>query len=425
MNIIEIIEKKKNGQVLSKDELKYAVMEYVNGNIPDYQMSALLMAIVIRGMEEQEIVDLTDVMIDSGDRLDLSAIKGTKVDKHSTGGIGDKTTLAVLPLVASCGVKCAKMSGRGLGITGGTIDKLESIPGFQTKLTFSEFIQEVNQIGMALTSQTGNLCPADKKIYALRDVTGTTESIPLIASSIMSKKIASGADKIVIDVKVGHGALMKTLEDARKLAHTMIHIGKKYQKDTICILSNMEQPLGFAIGNRLEVEEAISFLKGEPSAPDFQELVLALATYMVHLGLDIPISEAEKKVKENLQNGRGYQKFLEFVSAQHGTLPQTNHLPERKIYAKTSGYIQQVHADQLGSIVKELGGGRERVEDQIDYEVGIILNKKRGDFVREGELLMTVYENQKKLEEQTYLNCFSIAPQEGSKQPIIYEMMVS
>lgn len=425
MNMIAIIEKKKNGQVLSKEEMNYAVMEYVNGNIPDYQMSALLMAIVIRGMEEQEIVDLTDIMIHSGDRLDLSGIEGVKVDKHSTGGIGDKTTLAVLPLVASCGVKCAKMSGRGLGITGGTIDKLESIPGFQTKLTFSDFMKEVNEIGMALTSQTGNLCPADKKIYALRDVTGTTESIPLIASSIMSKKIASGADKIVIDVKVGNGALMKTIEDARKLAHTMIHIGKNYQRNTICILSNMEQPLGLAIGNRLEVEEAVSFLKGEPVANDFQELVLTLATHMVHLGLNISIPEAEQKVRENLQNGQGYQKFLDFVTAQHGTLPQTDHLPERNICATTSGYIQQVHADQLGSIVKELGGGRERVGDQIDYEVGIILNKKVGDYVREGEVLMKVYENKKKLEEQTYLNCFEIASQLVESKPIIYEMIAS
>ena len=423
MNMIAIIEKKKNGQVLSKDEIKEAVMGYVEGSIPDYQMSALLMAIVLKGMNEQEIVDLTDIMIHSGDMLDLSAIAGTKVDKHSTGGIGDKTTLAVLPLVASCGVKCAKMSGRGLGITGGTIDKLESIPGFQTKLTFSDFVNEVNQIGMALTSQTGNLCPADKKIYALRDVTGTTESIPLIASSIMSKKIASGADKIVIDVKVGSGALMKTLEDAKNLAHTMIQIGKKYQKEVICLLTDMEQPLGYAIGNRLEVEEAIKFLKGEEVSKDFYELVLTIATYMVHLGQSIPMEEAKEQVLENLKNGQGYQKFLEFVHAQHGTLYQKERISHKNICATSTGYIRQIHADQLGSIVKELGGGRERVEDQIDYEVGVVLNKKVGDFVQLGEVLMTVDENKKTIDEQRYLNCFEISLEEVETRPIIYEVI--
>lgn len=423
MNMINIIEKKKNKERLTKEELTYAVMGYVNEQIPDYQMSSLLMAIVLNGMTQEEILDLTDIMIKSGDQLDLSSIEGVKVDKHSTGGIGDKTTIAVLPLVASAKVKCAKMSGRGLGFTGGTIDKLESIPGFQTKLEFSQFMKEVNTIGLALMSQTGNLCPADKKIYALRDVTATTESIPLIASSIMSKKIASGADKIVIDVKVGNGALMKTLEDAKLLAKTMIEIGKHYQKEVVCLLTNMEQPLGYTIGNRLEVEEAIALLKGEKSDSDFKELVISLATYMVHLGRNIDINQAHEEVVKQLDTKAGFHKLLEFIEMQGGRNFSNEHLKAREIYAPISGYIKKIYAEKLGTLVKEIGGGRENLQDQIDYEVGVDLNKKVGDFIQAGELLLTVYENKKIKKEEEYLACFEITEEKVEPLPLIYEII--
>lgn len=423
MNMINIIEKKKNKERLTKEELTYAVMGYVNEQIPDYQMSSLLMAIVLNGMTQEEILDLTDIMIKSGDQLDLSSIEGVKVDKHSTGGIGDKTTIAVLPLVASAKVKCAKMSGRGLGFTGGTIDKLESIPGFQTKLEFSQFMKEVNTIGLALMSQTGNLCPADKKIYALRDVTATTESIPLIASSIMSKKIASGADKIVIDVKVGNGALMKTLEDAKLLAKTMIEIGKHYQKEVVCLLTNMEQPLGYTIGNRLEVEEAIALLKGENSDSDFKELVISLATYMVHLGRNIDINQAHEEVVKQLDTKAGFHKLLEFIEMQGGRNFSNEHLKAREIYAPISGYIKKIYAEKLGTLVKEIGGGRENLQDQIDYEVGVVLNKKVGDFIQAGELLLTVYENKKIKKEEEYLACFEITEEKVEPLPLIYEII--
>ena len=423
MNMINIIEKKKNKERLTKEELTYAVMGYVNEQIPDYQMSSLLMAIVLNGMTQEEILDLTDIMIKSGDQLDLSSIEGVKVDKHSTGGIGDKTTIAVLPLVASAKVKCAKMSGRGLGFTGGTIDKLESIPGFQTKLEFSQFMKEVNTIGLALMSQTGNLCPADKKIYALRDVTATTESIPLITSSIMSKKIASGADKIVIDVKVGNGALMKTLEDAKLLAKTMIEIGKHYQKEVVCLLTNMEQPLGYTIGNRLEVEEAIALLKGEKSDSDFKELVISLATYMVHLGCNIDINQAHEEVVKQLDTKAGFHKLLEFIEMQGGRNFSNEHLKAREIYAPISGYIKKIYAEKLGTLVKEIGGGRENLQDQIDYEVGVVLNKKVGDFIQAGELLLTVYENKKIKKEEEYLACFEITEEKVEPLPLIYEII--
>ena len=423
MNMINIIEKKKNKERLTKEELAYAVMGYVNEQIPDYQMSSLLMAIVLNGMTQEEILDLTDIMIKSGDQLDLSSIEGVKVDKHSTGGIGDKTTSAVLPLVASAKVKCAKLSGRGLGFTGGTIDKLESIPGFQTKLEFSQFMKEVNTIGLALMSQTGNLCPADKKIYALRDVTATTESIPLIASSIMSKKIASGADKIVIDVKVGNGALMKTLEDAKLLAKTMIEIGKHYQKEVVCLLTNMEQPLGYTIGNRLEVEEAIALLKGEKSDSDFKKLVISLATYMVHLGRNIDINQAHEEVVKQLDTKAGFHKLLEFIEMQGGRNFSNEHLKAREIYAPISGYIKKIYAEKLGTLVKEIGGGRENLQDQIDYEVGVVLNKKVGDFIQAGELLLTVYENKKIKKEEEYLACFEITEEKVEPLPLIYEII--
>ena len=310
MNIVEIINKKRLKQALTENEIKYVVKGYVDGLIKDYQMSSLLMAICLNGMNESEVFALTEAMLHSGDILDLSEIEGKKIDKHSTGGVGDKTTLILGPLVSSLGVNIAKMSGRGLGHTGGTIDKLESIPGFSTNMSFERFQNQVNDIHFALVGQMGNLVPADKKIYALRDVTGTVESIPLIASSIMSKKLASGADKIVIDVKVGEGALAKTLEEARTLATLRVKIGKQANKEVICVLSNMDEPLGTHIGNALEVQEAIEFLKGNYQK-DVYNLVITLGTLMVQLGLDVEEDAAKKMLEKNIKNGQAYQKFLE------------------------------------------------------------------------------------------------------------------
>ena len=319
MNIIEIIEKKKNREILTYEEIEYAVMGYVNKEIEDYQMSSLLMAIVLNGMTNQETFDLTDVMLNSGEKIDLSDIEGIIVDKHSTGGVGDKTTLILAPLVTSMGIKIAKMSGRGLGHTGGTIDKLESIEGFKVNLTDKEFIEQVNKVGCSVISQTKNIVPADKKLYALRDVTGTVDSIPLIASSIMSKKLASGADIIVIDVKVGNGALMKTIDSATKLANLMIKIGKKYDKEVVCVLSNMEEPLGKNIGNGLEVIESIETLKGK-GPKDLTTLVLTLSSILVSLSFNISEEEARLKLIENIKNGKALEKFNEFVKAQGGNI---------------------------------------------------------------------------------------------------------
>lgn len=342
MTILNIIDKKRLNQELTYEEIKYVVDHYLTGDIKDYQMSAFLMAIVINGMTERETIDLTDVMINSGETIDLSVISGHKVDKHSTGGVGDKTTLVLAPLVASCGVKVAKMSGRGLGNTGGTIDKLEAIKGFNVNLNSEAFVNQVNNIGVAITSQTGNLVPADKKIYALRDVTGTVSSIPLIASSIMSKKIAGGADKMVIDVKVGNGAFMKSIEEARSLANLMIKIGKEYNKDTVCVLSDMDKPLGETIGNGLEVIEAMQLLKGKGSL-ELKELVVTLGTIMVSLGKQVDFMQAREEVINNLNNGQAYQKFVEMVTSQGGDINQIDF--SSKTYSITSnqeGYLNMI-----------------------------------------------------------------------------------
>ena len=400
MNIIDIIEKKKKSDELSYEELQYVVMGYVEGKIPDYQMSALLMAITLKGMSKIEIFHLTDIMIQSGETLDLSGIEGYKVDKHSTGGVGDKTTLAVLPIVASCGVKCAKMSGKGLGFTGGTIDKLESIPGFQTNLEFDQFIDQVNSIGLALMSQTGNLCPADKKIYALRDVTGTTDSIPLIASSIISKKIASGANKIVLDVTCGFGAFMKNINDARELSKTMIEIGNLANRETVCVITNMNEPLGFAVGNSLEIIEAIEFLQGK-MPEDLKQVVLELGAYMVKLaGKGSNIEENKKMLLENIQNGKAYNKFIELVQNQGGDIEYVKDVTKfekakiiQEVISTTEGYVQEINAEEIGKLSCDLGAGRKTKKDKIDLQVGIILNKKIGDFVNRGEKLATIYAN--------------------------------
>ena len=423
MNMIDIIVKKKNKEILSKEELGFAVEGYVKGEIPDYQMSSLLMAIVINGMEEQEIFDLTDIMIKSGATIDLSGIEGTVVDKHSTGGVGDKTTLVLAPLVASLNVKVAKMSGRGLGHTGGTIDKLESINGYRINLTDEEFINQVNDIGVSFIGSSKNIAPADKKIYALRDVTGTTESIPLIASSIMSKKIASGADVIVIDVKVGNGALMKNEEDARKLAEIMIKIGKNFNKKVVCVLTNMEEPLGKAIGNGLEVIESIETLKNNGPS-DLTQLVLTLGSIMVEESLNISNNEAMELVKNNLENGKGYQKFKQMVEAQGGNVEEIA-TANRIVSVKSSidGVINSIDTYRLGELVKNLKAGRTTLDDEIDYGTGFVLNKKVGDLVLFNEELLKVYTNGEDIKIDDLIDCFEIRDIMPNKKELIIDII--
>lgn len=393
MNIIEIIEKKKNSEVLTKDELKFAFYGYLEDKIPDYQMSSLLMAICLKGMNTEETFALTDLFLHSGDVLDLSSLKGPKADKHSTGGVGDKTTMIIGPMVASCGVMVPKMSGRGLGHTGGTIDKLESIPSFRTNLTEEEFIAQVEDIGFAVTAQTKNLTPLDKKIYALRDVTGTTESIPLIASSIMSKKIAGGADCIVIDVKVGKGALIKTMPDAVKLSQLMEAIGAFYQRKVRTVITPMDTPLGRCVGNRLEVLEAIDLLNGKGDE-NLRNLCIQLASHMVSMAKEIDYDEAKKEVLESLEDGRAYQKFLEFVKKQGGKLESLSIDAKKwEIHSSQDGVIEAIDALQIGELAVSLGAGRLNKGDVIDPCAGIVLNCKVGDSVSKGDILATLYSN--------------------------------
>lgn len=392
--ILEIINKKRLGQELSYKELDYFFNGYLDGEIADYQMSSLLMAICINGMTDEEIFALTKIFIDSGDVLDFSDIPGIKVDKHSTGGIGDKTTLVIAPIVASLGVPVVKMSGRGLGYTGGTIDKLESIPGFRIDLSDQEIIKQVHEIGVVVTGQTADLVPMDKVIYALRDVTGTVSSIPLIASSVMSKKIASGADKILIDIKVGNGALLQTKEDAKKLSELMIKIGEVYNREVRTVISDMNAPLGKCIGNSLEVLEAIDVLKGKETGNNFSDLCLELATDMVSMGKEISKREAHNLVLEVIENGAAYNKFLEMVSLQKGDISGikvSEHM--RKIKASTDGVIKKINALELGKLSLGLGAGKVTKEDKIDYTVGIKLNKLIGDSVKKGDVLATLYVN--------------------------------
>lgn len=404
--MVDIIEKKRDGKELSTEEIQFFVKGYTEGTIPDYQAASLLMAIYFQDMTERERTDLTLAMVESGDTIDLSPIQGIKCDKHSTGGVGDKVTICLSPMVAACGVPVAKMSGRGLGHTGGTIDKLESIPGFKVELTSEQFIKQVNDIKMAVVSQSGNLTPADKKIYALRDVTGTVPSIPLIASSIMSKKIASGADAIVLDVKVGEGAFMKTVEEAEELAHAMVKIGNRVGRKTIAILSDMSQPLGYAVGNALEVKEAIDVLKGH-GPEDVKELCLTLGSPMVLLsGKAQSIEEARKKLEEVLNNGEALETFKAFVASQGGDPSITEHpdlLPQAKykvdVPAKEAGYIKKIIANEIGVAAMLLGAGRETKDSEIDLSVGIVLNKKVGDHVEKGESLATIHSNREDIED--------------------------
>ena len=418
MTIIDIITKKKNNQELTYEEIKFAVLGYINGKVKDYQMSALLMAITINGMTEQETFDLTEIMLHSGEIIDLKNLYPV-IDKHSTGGVGDKTTMILAPLVASCGVNVAKMSGRGLGLTGGTIDKLESIGNFNTSISIENFKEQVKKIKVAIVGQMGNLVPADKKIYALRDVTGTVESIPLIASSIMSKKLASGADAIVIDVKVGNGALMKTLKEAQDLANLLVKIGKQHNKKVVCLITDMDEPLGNAIGNSLEVIESINVLKGK-GPQDITELVIKLASYMVSLGKNISLDEAEKQVIENLKNGNAYHKFEELIKYQNGNINNIK-ISDKviTIKSKEEGYIAQINALELGELARILGAGRLNKEDEIDPKVGIILNKKVGDYVKKDEELLKIYIEEKTVDEQQLHDCFKIIKDKVDKNKLI------
>ncbi|HDR6126610.1 TPA: pyrimidine-nucleoside phosphorylase [Bacillus anthracis] len=406
MRMVDIIAKKRDGKELTTEEIKFFINGYTDGSIPDYQVSALAMAIFFKDMTDRERADLTMAMVESGETIDLSAIEGIKVDKHSTGGVGDTTTLVLGPLVAALDVPVAKMSGRGLGHTGGTIDKLEAVEGFHVEITKEQFIDIVNRDKVAVIGQTGNLTPADKKIYALRDVTGTVNSIPLIASSIMSKKIAAGADAIVLDVKTGAGAFMKTEEDAKELAHAMVRIGNNVGRQTMAVISDMSQPLGFAIGNALEVKEAIDTLKGE-GPEDLTELVLVLGSQMVVLAKKAnTLEESREMLIEVMKNGKATEKFKEFLNNQGGDssiVDNPEKMPQAKyvidVPAKTSGVISNIVADEIGIAAMLLGAGRATKEDEIDLAVGLMLRKKVGDAVKEGEPFVTIYANRENVED--------------------------
>ena len=407
MNILDIIAKKRDNKKLTKEEIDYFIKEYTKGNITDYQASALVMAIFINGMDDKEITNLTLAMAYSGEILDLSEL-GTVVDKHSTGGVGDKVTLILMPIVAALGVPVAKMSGRGLGFTGGTADKLESIPGYSIDISIEEFKQNIKEIGISLMTQTKNLAPADKKIYALRDTIACTNSIPLISSSIMSKKIAAGANKVVLDVTCGSGAFMKKLKDAEKLSKQMSRIGKLAGKETVCVITNMEEPLGYAIGNNLEVIEAIEALKGNMQ-DDVKQVVLELGAYILKLaGKGDNIQENKEKILEVIKNGKAYEKFIMLVEKQGGDvtyIKDTNKFEKAKyqidIFSKEDGYIEKIDAEEIGKLASRLGAGRIKKEDNIDYCAGVILHKKVADKVQKKEKIATIYTNKEdKIEEK-------------------------
>ncbi len=431
MRMYDLILKKKQGGELSTDEIRYMIEGFTEGSIPDYQMSAMTMAICFRGMTPRETVDLTLAMRDSGDVLDLSGIKGVKVDKHSTGGVGDKTSLALTPIIAALGVPVAKMSGRGLGHTGGTIDKLECFDGFTTALSEEQFAGNVNTIGIAIAGQTANLAPADKKLYALRDVTATVDQMSLIASSIMSKKLASGSDAIVLDVKTGNGAFMKKLEDSRALAKEMVSIGTMAGKKTVAVITDMDQPLGRAVGNSLEVREAIDTLRGEGPA-DFKEVVFALGSQMLMLaGRAADEKEARALMEGVIQDGSALDKFAQFVRAQGGDAApvyDTSLLPVARktlaVKAKESGYVHRILAEDIGIACMTLGGGRETKESAIDLSVGIILEKKNGNAVSSGEVLATIYGNDDAKMQAAYekiAHAYEIAKEPAAFVPVVRE----
>ena len=432
MRMVDIIEKKRDGQILTKEEIEFFIEGYTNGDIPDYQASSLAMAIFFQDMNEEERAALTMAMVNSGDVIDLSKINGIKVDKHSTGGVGDTTTLVLAPLVAAVGVPVAKMSGRGLGHTGGTIDKLESIDGFHVEISEADFIKLVNEDQVAVIGQTGNLTPADKKLYALRDVTGTVNSIPLIASSIMSKKIAAGADAIVLDVKTGNGAFMKTLEDAEALAHAMVSIGNNVGRNTMAIISDMSQPLGRAIGNALELKEAIDTLNGQ-GPEDLTELVLTLGSQMVVLAERAnTLEEARQLLNEAIENGSALDKFKTFLENQGGdasvvNLPELLPTAEYQIdyKAKSSGVVSELIANEIGVASMMLGAGRQTKEDDIDLSVGIVLNKKVGDNVNEGESLLTIHSNRENVDDVIKKLDESIEIKAQAKTPTLIHKIIT
>lgn len=430
MRIIDIIDKKRNGMELADEEIRFFVEGYTSGLLPDYQISALLMAILFKGMNKREIATLTDAMEHSGKTIDLSSINGIKVDKHSTGGVGDKTSLALGPLVAACGGKVAKMSGRGLGHTGGTLDKMESVPGTNVYENEQEFIDQVNKIGIAIIGQTSEIVPADKKLYALRDVTGTVQSIPLIASSIMSKKLASGSDTILLDVKFGSGAFMKSLDEARELAKTMVEIGDSLGKDTRAILTDMNEPLGLAIGNNLEVKEAIDTLHGE-GPKDFVELVTkAGAIMLTQAKVSKNLEEGEKMIVNAINDGSGFQKMLELFEAQGGDisyLQNPDKFPVSKhiipIISTKEGYIRRIDSLTIGVSSMRLGGGRETLEDVIDMSAGIILKKKYGEYVKKGEVLAYAHTNKENVDDicENIRDAFEFSNEEVEILPIVRE----
>lgn len=432
MRVVDLINKKKLGEKLTKEEIDFVVLGYTKGEVPDYQMSAMLMAIYFKGMDREETSNLTDAFVRSGDTVDLSRIEGIKVDKHSTGGVGDKISLIVTPLVASCGIPVAKMSGRGLGHTGGTVDKLESIEGFKIELSGEEFIKNVNEHKMAIVGQSGDLTPADKKIYALRDVTGTIDSIPLIASSIMSKKIASGADAIVLDVKVGSGAFMKNLEDARVLARTMVDIGGELGRKTVAVITNMDQPLGHEVGNANEVYEAIEVLKGH-GAQDETEVALTIASYMAVLGGAYQtVEEAHAFFEKLIESGEAIEKLKTFVSIQGGNPDLIEH-PEKlpvasthlEVKADIEGYVSGFDAEKVGVAAMMLGAGRQKKEDPIDYSAGITLKKKIGDHVNLGDVLCVLHTNHDSTVEAEKMvrAAFAFSANEPAPIKYIYEIV--
>ncbi|SFI27158.1 pyrimidine-nucleoside phosphorylase [Selenomonas caprae] len=429
MRMYDLITKKKHGEVLTDEEIQFMITGYVNGEIPDYQMSAMTMAIWFNGMNDHEITELTKVMAQSGDMIDLSAIAGKKVDKHSTGGVGDKTTLIVAPIVAACGGKVAKMSGRGLGHTGGTVDKLEAIPGYRTVLDRKEFFDTVNKCGMSLIGQSGNLAPADKKLYALRDVTATVDSIPLIASSIMSKKLAAGSDCILLDVKTGSGAFMKTLDDSIKLAQTMVAIGEGAGRRTVALITDMDTPLGFGIGNSLEVIESMDVLKGRGPA-DLTEVSLQLAENMLYLVGKGTIEECRAMAEKAIADGSAFETFCTMVREQGGDdsvlrdYEKFAQAPyKQEVLAERDGFITKMNAEEIGETSVILGAGRETKDSDIDFSAGLVLHKKFGDAVKKGDSLVTLYTSKEaslKDAERLYREAVVIGDTQPVKEPLVY-----
>lgn len=429
MRMVDLIAKKRSGEALTKEEIKFMIADYVSGHIPDYQMSAMLMAICFQGMTDEETAIMTLEVAHSGDVVDLSAIEGIKVDKHSTGGVGDKTTLIITPIVAACGVKVAKMSGRGLGHTGGTVDKLESIPNFQTSLTQEEFFKVVNKTGLSVIGQSGNMTPADKKLYALRDVTGTVSSIPLIAVSIMSKKIAAGSDCILLDVKTGSGAFMKTLEDSIELSKKMVAIGENAGKRTVALITDMDIPLGFAIGNSLEVMEAVNTLKGN-GPKDLTEVCINLAANMIYLAGKGDLNTCKQMVQEVIDNGKALERLIDMVEAQGGdssVIKDTENFEKAnyqfEVKANKEGYITHMDTEKCGIASSMLGAGRETTDSVIDFTAGIILKNKVGDYVKVGDTLATLYTSNETLiptAAEEYLSAITLGTEKPADEKLIY-----